>query len=35
MFFRESETVELKEVVLDDIKKKSLLLQIVMAENCI
>ena len=35
MLFRESETVELKEVMVDDIKKKSLLLQTVMAENCI
>lgn len=35
MLFRESETIELKEVVVDDIKKKSLLLRIVMAGNCI
>ena len=34
MLFRESKTVELKEVVVDDIKKKSLLLQTVMSENC-
>lgn len=34
MLFRESETIELKEVVIDDIKK-SLLLRIVMAGNCI
>ena len=34
MLFQESETVELKEVVVDDIKKE-MLLQIVMAANCI
>ncbi len=33
MLFRESETIELKEVVVDDIKKKSLLLQTVMVTN--
>ena len=35
MLFWESETVELKEVVVDDIKKEIMLLQTVMAENCI
>ena len=35
MLFRESETIELKEVVVDEIKKRSLLLLTVTAENCI
>lgn len=35
MIFRESETVELKEVVVDDIKKKLLPLQIVMVASYI
>ena len=35
MVFRESETVELKEVVVDDIRKKSLPLQTAMEENYI
>ena len=36
MLFRESETVELKEVVVDDIKKEiHCFCQTVMAENCI
>lgn len=33
MTFRESETVELKEIVVDDIKKQSLLLLPVALEN--
>ena len=33
MLFQESETTELKEVVADDIKKKSLLLRTVMEGN--
>ena len=35
MVFRESETVELKEAVTDEIKKKSLLLPTVTAAGCI
>lgn len=35
MIFRESETVELKEVFVDDIKKKLLPLQIVMVASYI
>ena len=35
MLFRESETIELKEVVVDEIKKRSLLLLTVTVENCI
>lgn len=35
MFFQESETVELKSVVVEDIKKKLLPLQTVKGENCI
>lgn len=35
MLFRESETIELKEIVVDESKRKSLLLLIVTAESCI
>lgn len=35
MIFRENETVELKEAVVDDIKKKLLPLQIVMVASYI
>ena len=35
MLFRESETIELKEVVVDEIKKEILLLLTVTVENCI
>lgn len=35
MILQESETVELKAIVVEDIKKKSLLLQTVREENCI
>lgn len=34
MIFQESETVELKAIVVEDIKKKSLLLQTVKEESC-
>lgn len=34
MPYQKSETVELKSVVIDDIKKKLLLLQTVTVENC-
>lgn len=33
MIFQESKTVELKSIVVDDIKKESLHLQIVKVEN--
>ncbi len=35
MIFRESETAELKEILTDDIIKKSLLLATIMIENYI
>lgn len=34
MIFQESETVERKAIVVEDIKKKSLLLQTAKEENC-